>query len=135
VASGSGSRPGSGSTGTNNTAASRDDNDAPGLSLLVTHATSYKTARAKGLRIIARCTEDCRLTLRLTKGAQYAMVSRTLQGNTTTSFDLKLNKGAKKVLASSKRATKLTLRGQAVDGAGNHSAIISRSTIIRAGRR
>jgi hypothetical protein len=127
-------RPPSSDTATN-TAASRDDADAPGLSMLVTHATRYKTARAKGLRVTARCTEACRLTLRLTKGAQYAMLSTTLPANTTTNLKLKLNKGARKVLARSRRATKLTLRGQAVDAAGNHSAIIRRTTIVKAGRR
>jgi hypothetical protein len=113
----------------------RADTVAPGLSLRVTHATSYRAARKKGLRVTARCTEACRLTLRLTKGAQYAMLTRTLPANRTKSFDLKLNKGARAVLAQTRRATRLTLRGQAVDAAGNRGRIISRTAIVKAGRR
>jgi hypothetical protein len=113
----------------------RADTVAPGLSLRVTHATSYRAARTKGLRVTARCTEACRLTLRLTKGAQYAMLTRTLPANRTTSFDLKLNKGARAVLAQTRRATRLTLRGQAVDAAGNRGRIISRTAIVEARRR
>jgi hypothetical protein len=85
--------------------------------------------------VTARCTEACRLTLRLTKGAQYAMLTRTLPANRTTSFDLKLNKGARAVLAQTRRATRLTLRGQAVDAAGNRGRIMSRTAIVKAGRR
>jgi hypothetical protein len=117
------------------TPARREDIVAPGLSLRVSHATSYPTARRKGLRVTARCTEACRLTLRLTKGAQYAMLTRVLPADRTTSFHLKLNKGARQVLAHSRRATKLTLRGQAVDAAGNRGRIISRTAVVKAGRR
>jgi hypothetical protein len=113
----------------------RADTVAPGLSLRVTHETSYRGARRKGLRVTARCTEACRLTLRLTKGAQYAMLTTTLHANRTTALQLRLNKGARQVLAQRRRATRLTLRGQAVDAAGNRSRILSRTAIVKAGRR
>jgi hypothetical protein len=114
---------------------SREDTVAPGLSLRVRHATHYRSARRKGLRVTARCTEACRLTLRLTKGAQYASLTKTLPANKTTTLALRLSSGAKQVLRRAKHATKLTLRGQAVDAAGNHSTIISRKTIVKPRRR
>jgi hypothetical protein len=39
------------------------------------------------------------------------------------------------VLAQRRRPTRLTLRGQAVDAAGNRSRILSRTAIVKAGRR
>jgi len=39
------------------------------------------------------------------------------------------------VLAQRTRATRLTLRGQAVDAAGNRSRILSRTAIVQAERR
>jgi hypothetical protein len=111
------------------------DTVAPGLSLRVTHETSYRGARQHGLRVTARCTEACRLTLRLTKGARYAMLTTTLHANRTTTLNLRLNQGARQVLAQRRRPTRLTLRGQGVDAAGNRGKIISRTAIVKAGRR
>jgi hypothetical protein len=121
-------------TTTTSAASKSEDTSPPGLALRVTYSTSAKAARAKGLRVTAMCTEACRLTLRLTKGSQYGAATKALQAGKVTSFNLKLNTGAKKVVAVAKKATTLTLRGQATDLAGNRSPIVSRTTVIKPGR-
>jgi hypothetical protein len=121
-------------TTTTSAASKSEDTSPPGLALRVTYSTSAKAARAKGLRVTAMCTEACRLTLRLTKGSQYGALTKALQAGKVTSFNLKLNTGAKKVVAVAKKATTLTLRGQATDLAGNRSPIVSRTTMIKPGR-
>jgi hypothetical protein len=116
-------------------AGSSSDRAAPTLTLRVVRTTSAATARRRGVKVTARCSEICRVTLRLTKDGQYGSLSTALKAGRTTTLHLRLNRGAKGIIAVSRKRSKLLLRGQAIDQAGNRGAILRRTAYVQAARR
>jgi len=118
------------------TAPSRNtDTTAPRLQFRVDRRTDYRTARSKGIRVVARCNETCRATLRIVRGKQVGRKRVRLVGMRTYVLRVKLNKRGKAVTARARKTTRMRVTGRAVDAAGNRSALVKKTAYVRAAKR
>ncbi|UGS34797.1 hypothetical protein [Capillimicrobium parvum] len=113
---------------------SAKDSTAPRLQLRVDRRTEAATARRSGIRVIARCSEDCTATLRVLRGKQVGRKRVTMSKMRTYILRVKLNKRGRAVAARSRTSTKLRVTGRAVDTAGNLSSTVRKTTYVRAAK-
>jgi hypothetical protein len=71
----------------------------------------------------------------MTEDGQYGALSTTLTDGRATTLHLRLNRGARALIARSRTPTRRLVRGQALDQAGNRGPIVTRSAAITAARR
>jgi hypothetical protein len=120
---------------TTTTAPSVRDTTAPRLQLRVDRHTDSPTARRSGIRVVARCSEDCTATLRVLRGTQVGRKRVKLAKMRTYVLKVKLNRRGRAVAAKVRRTTKLRVTGRAVDTAGNLSSTVRKTAYVRAVRR
>jgi hypothetical protein len=112
-----------------------DDAQAPKLTLAVARKTSAASARRRGLRVTARCDRACTVTVRVTGRATYGTVTRRLAARRVTVLRVRLNRSGRAAVARARRATRLTVTGQAVDAAGHRGSPRRHATSVKPGAR
>jgi hypothetical protein len=133
---------GGGPPGGGGTAQSPLDRTAPAARLALGRTTLQKVVKSGRLPVTVTCDEACTITLRAevtTKlgkrlgGVRIATGKGTAQAGRRTTAKLKLTRKARKALRR-RRSLAFTLKGTAVDAAGNSGAVSAKAKLKRARR-